>query len=212
MAPSKLIKPFPKQKSCSSCVCVCQNRPPRVSSCLCATGPWAPCGHCTYLRAGRLGPTRAPMYSGRGGGAPSPPKKQKNIKENDRSKNNPGSLLLTLSFQTFSFPKHNHTMPKSANKHAAQPRHNAGPSAALNIGGVRKSLKPRRFKPGTRALQEIRYTPSLLRASSLPGLKNRLNFAGGTRSPSISSSRSYPSSASSSSSSRKSSLTSACNP
>ncbi len=50
-------------------------------------------------------------------------------------------------------------MTKSANKHASQPHHNAGPSAALNIGGVRKvrkSLKNRRFKPGTRALQEIR--------------------------------------------------------
>jgi hypothetical protein len=47
-------------------------------------------------------------------------------------------------------------MAKSATKHASQPQHNAGPSAALNIGGVRKSLKSRRFKPGTRALQEIR--------------------------------------------------------
>ena len=45
-------------------------------------------------------------------------------------------------------------MTKSANKHASQPQHNAGPSAALNIGG--KRLKNRRFKPGTRALQEIR--------------------------------------------------------
>jgi hypothetical protein len=50
-------------------------------------------------------------------------------------------------------------MTKSANKHAAQPQHNPGLSAALNIGGVstpRKNLKNRRFKPGTRALQEIR--------------------------------------------------------
>ncbi len=57
-------------------------------------------------------------------------------------------------------------MTKSANKHAAQPRHNPGPSAAPIIGGVRKvrkvrkvhkiKIKNRRFKPGTRALQEIR--------------------------------------------------------
>ena len=47
-------------------------------------------------------------------------------------------------------------MAKSASKHASQPKHNAGPSAAPIIGGVRKNLKNRRFKPGTRALQEIR--------------------------------------------------------
>ena len=46
-------------------------------------------------------------------------------------------------------------MPKTAAKQAAQPQPHAG---AARVAGVRKvhKIKHRRFKPGTRALMEIR--------------------------------------------------------
>ena len=52
-------------------------------------------------------------------------------------------------------------MTKSAIKAASQPHHNAGAArvgAALSIAGVLKThkRKSRRFRPGTRALKEIR--------------------------------------------------------
>ena len=64
-------------------------------------------------------------------------------------------LLLTLPFRTFSISKKSRKMPKSVAKQAAQPQPHAG---AARVAGVRKvhKIKHRRFKPGTRALMEIR--------------------------------------------------------